>query len=181
MMMREHFISVDIEASGPIPGEYSLLTIGACSVEDDSKTFYAQLKPLNRNAVPEALAVSGLSLDQLEKDGQAPAEALAAFATWLEETAAKDSKPVFVGLNAPFDWSFINYYFVKFAGHNPFGFAGLDIKALYMGATGCMWSQTGSSQIAKRVHPTRKGTHNALDDALYQAELFRLTRDLAPK
>jgi ribonuclease T len=179
--MREHFISVDVEASGPIPGEYSLLTIGACSVDDDSKTFYAQLKPLNRNAVPEALAVTGLSLEQLERHGQAPSDAMTAFAAWIEGTALKDGKPVFVGLNAPFDWSFVNYYFLKFTGQNPFGFAALDIKALYMGATGCMWSQTGSSQIAKRVKPKLKGTHNALDDALYQAELFRLTRELKRK
>jgi ribonuclease T len=176
--MREHFISVDVEASGPIPGEYSLLTIGACSVDDDSKTFYAQLQPMNRNAVPEAMAVTGLSLDHLEKDGQAPAAAMSAFAAWIAETTPKDAKPVFVGLNAPFDWSFVNYYFVKFADANPFGFTALDIKALYMGATGCMWGQTGSSQIAKRVKPRLKGTHNALEDALYQAELFRLTREL---
>lgn len=181
LMMREQFISVDVEASGPIPGEYSLLTIGACSVDDDSKTFHIQLKPLNRNAVPEAMVVTGLSLDQLEKDGHAPADAMAAFAAWIRETVDKDAKPVFVGLNASFDWSFVNYYFVRFASQNPFGFAALDIKALYMGATGCMWGQTGSSQISKRVNPTRKGTHNALEDALYQAELFRLTRELTRK
>lgn len=55
----------------------------------------------------------------------------------------------------------------------------LDIKALYMGVTGCTWKQTGSSQIAKRLHLKGKGTHNALDDALYQAELFQLTCGLA--
>ena len=179
--MREYFISVDVEASGPIPGEYSLLTIGACCVDDVSKTFYVQLKPLNRNAVPEAMSVTGLSLDQLENEGQAPADAMTGFAAWIEQTAPKDSTPVLVGLNAPFDWSFINYYFIKFVGTNPFGFAALDIKALYMGATGCMWGQTGSSHIAKRVKPKLKGTHNALEDALYQAELFRLTCELTRK
>lgn len=75
--MREKYISVDIESSGPIPGEYSLLTIGACLVDDDSTTFAASLKPLNRNAVPEAMSVSGLSLDELERTGQPPAEAMA--------------------------------------------------------------------------------------------------------
>lgn len=179
--MRENFISVDVEAAGPIPGEYSLLTIGACAVDDVSKRFYTKLKPLNRNSVPEAIAVTGLSLEDLERDGQEPVVAMAAFAAWIGETALKKAKPVFVGLNAPFDWSFINYYFVKFIGQNPFGFAALDIKAFYMGATGCMWGQTGSSHIAKRVKPKLKGTHNALDDALYQAELFRLTRELLGK
>ena len=41
---------------------------------------------------------------------------------------------VFVGFNAPFDWSFVNYYFHRFLGHNPFGFTAVDIKAYYMGA-----------------------------------------------
>ncbi len=179
--MSEHYISVDVETAGPIPGEYSLLTIGACTVDDDSKTFQAQLRPLNGNAVPEAMQVTGLSLETLARDGQAPETAMGAFASWIAETTPKDAKPVFVGLNAPFDWSFINYYFVRFTGSNPFGYTALDIKALYMGATGCMWAQTGSSQIAKRLHPKKKGTHDALEDALYQAELFRLTRELTRK
>lgn len=179
--MRETYFSVDIEASGPIPGEYSMLTLGACAVDDESKTFHIQLKPLNKNADPEALAVTGLSLEVLARDGTTPADAMKAFSSWIEENVPKGARPVLVGLNAPFDWSFVNYYFVKFIGANPFGFSALDIKALYMGATGCTWSQTGSSQIAKRLQPKRKGTHDALEDALYQAELFRLTRGLTRK
>ena len=55
---------------------------------------------------------------------------------------------------------------------NPFGFAALDIKALYMGATGSSWADTRSSQIAKHLAPDRHGDHDALHDAKYQAELF---------
>jgi ribonuclease T len=172
--MREYYISVDIEASGPIPGEYSMLTVGACVVDDDENTYYVQLKPLNRNAVPEALEVSGLSLETLESDGTAPSVAMTALQAWITTVLPHQARPVFVGLNAPFDWSFINYYFVRFCGSNPFGHSALDIKALYMGATGCTWSQATSSQMAKRLRPGKKGTHNALEDALYQAELFRL-------
>ena len=40
---------------------------------------------------------------------------------------------MFVGFNASFDWSFVNWYFHKFVGTNPFGVAALDIKAYYMG------------------------------------------------
>ncbi|MBV7481126.1 hypothetical protein KW839_26400 [Pseudomonas sp. PDM31] len=90
----------------------------------------------------------------------------------------EDSIPVFVGFNAPFDWSFVNYYFHRYLGENPFGFAALDIKSMYMGATGCKWTDTRSSRIAEALNPKREGDHDALHDALYQAELFRLTRKL---
>ena len=173
---REVFISVDVETSGPIPGEYSLLSIGACDVDDESRTFACEIKPLNRNADPKALEVTGLSLEELDRTGLAPEDAMKRFGDWLSGLALGDDLLVFVGFNAPFDWSFMNYYFHVFAGANPFGFTALDIKAYYMGATGCRWADTRSSRIATELHPRRSGNHKALEDALYQAELFRLIR-----
>lgn len=177
---KEVFISVDVETSGPIPGEYSLLTIGAVIVDDESQMFECAIKPLNRNADPKALEVAGLSLDELERTGLSPQTAMNRFLEWLDAHIGPDATPVFVGFNAPFDWSFVNYYFHRFAGANPFGFAALDIKAYYMGATGCKWSDTRSSLVSARLSPQRRGNHNALSDALYQAELFRLVRE-APR
>lgn len=179
MHMREKFVSVDIETSGPIPGEFSMLTIGACLVDAKDATFQVRLKPLNRNLVEAAMAVSGLSLEELERTGMAPVDAMAAFRDWIAQATSDGARAVFVGLNAPFDWSFVNYYFHRFLGDNPFGFSALDIKALFMGATGCAWSDTTSSQMAKRLHPKLSGTHDALEDALYQAELFRLVRGIS--
>jgi ribonuclease T len=101
------------------------------------------------------------------------------FRDWLRTVAGEDGSLVFVGFNAPFDWSFVNYYFHLFDGGNPFGFTALDIKALYMGATGCDWADTRSSKIAERLKPTLKGDHAALHDAQYQAEIFRLIQNAA--
>jgi len=177
----EIYISVDVETAGPIPGEYSLLSIGACDVDDESRSFSIELKPINANADPKALEVSGLSLADLAERGAEPAAAMAAFGAWATGLAGDDRALVFVGFNAPFDWSFVNYYFHRFAGGNPFGFTALDIKALYMGAAGSSWADTRSSQIAKRLAPERRGDHDALHDAKYQAELFRLVRALGHK
>ena len=66
-------------------------------------------------------------------------------------------------------------------GRNPFGFTAIDIKAFYLGVTGCSWSNTRSSAIARELRPALAGDHNALHDARYQAELFRLTRQLGEK
>lgn len=117
---REAFLSVDVEMLGRIPGEYSLLTIGACDVSDSQKnTFSCELKPTTRNADPKALEVTGLSLGRLECDGLEPATAMQKFRNWILSTAGNDATPVFAG-------------------------------------------------------PALKGDHDALHDAQYQAELFRL-------
>jgi DNA polymerase III epsilon subunit-like protein len=168
----EAYLSVDIETAGPVPGEFAMLSIGACDF-DGRETFQCKLKPTTRNAVPEALKVSGLSLDDLARDGLEPRVAMSDFSAWIGRVAGSRT-PVFVGFNAPFDWSFVNYYFHKYLGHNPFGFTALDIKALYMGVEGGSWAETRSSVIAKKLHPKSAGDHDALHDAIYQAELFRL-------
>lgn len=177
MTKREIFISVDIEAAGPVPGKYSLMSIGACRVDDPQKTFSKLLKPINREADPAAMKISGMSFEMLERDGAPPADAMQSFADWLDDLKIEpNDKIVFVGLNAPFDWSFVNYYFHVYLGGNPFGFTALDIKAYYMGVTGCIWSDTGSSDMSEWVKPKRKPDHDAVHDAQYQAELFALIR-----
>ena len=80
----EVFISVDVECAGPIPGEFSMLTIGACLVSDPQRSFEAKLKPINANADPQALQVTGLSLSNLAETGLEPALAMRAFADWIK-------------------------------------------------------------------------------------------------
>lgn len=175
----EIFLSIDVETSGPIPGEYSMLTLGACNVDDPCQVFSCKFKPISDKVDPKAIAVTGLSLETLAVEGAAPEVAMAHFRDWVSQVVGDQGTPVFVGLNAPFDWSFVNYYFHRYLKANPFGFAALDIKALYMGATGCNWGDTRSSQMAARLQPKLKGDHNALHDAIYQAELFSLVRQIA--
>lgn len=182
----ECFISVDVETSGPIPSAFSLLSIGACVINlgayqpavDSSKTFYCTLKPLDgAGSDPAALAVAGFSLDDLAESGISPREAMLGFEDWVLATT-RNAKPVFVGLNAAFDWSFINYYFHHFLGRNPFGFSALDIKSLYMGTTSCDWGDTRSSRMATTLGITQdKMTHHALEDAQAQAALFIAIRE----
>lgn len=170
-MKKEIYISVDIEASGPIPGEYSMLSLGAAVVGNVSKTFYAELKPLNPNYVPKALEVCGLSLEKLTVEGEEPSAALSRFEHWIKETAG-EAKPVFVGFNATFDWQFVNYYFHRFLGRNLFGISGLDIKAYYMGLKKCWWGETAKARMDKEFLSGKKHTHKAVDDAIEQAEIM---------
>ncbi len=170
----ETYISVDAETSGPNPSQYSLLSIGACVVFEPQITFYVEIQPQNNNAVPEAMAVSGLSLEELAARGLPPAEAMARFEGWVLEAVPADHRPVFVAFNAPFDWMFVNDYFHRFLGRNPFGHAALDLKSFYMALWGTCWSETSMRHVASRYVQGRTLTHHALQDALDQAELCRM-------
>ncbi len=166
------YISVDVETAGPYPAKYSLLSIGACTLFEPRHTFYVELKPISQLADPQALAISGLSLIQLEKSGVAPIEAMARFENWLNTTLPQGLRPVFLAFNAPFDWMFVSDYFYRYLGRQPFGHTALDIKAFYMGMTGVAWPETSMKYISPKYLGERHLTHNALNDAIDQAEIF---------
>jgi DNA polymerase III epsilon subunit-like protein len=170
--LEEVYISVDIETAGPVPGEYSMVSLGACLVENPSEQFYIELKPINDNFLPEALKVSGLTFEQLTATGIKPAEAMSSFQNWVQRVSG-NQRAVFVGFNASFDWSFVNWYFHVFLGENPFGIGALDIKSYYMGLSGCLWQETTSSRLPPNFQPSHRQSHNALDDAIAQAEIFK--------
>lgn len=168
----EVYLSVDVETAGPIPSEYSLLSLGACVVGRPELHFYAEIRPITKKADPDALAVSGFTLEALEEAGEEPGAAFLRFREWVSEVSG-GRRPIFVGFNAAFDWSFVNWYFHHYLGENPFGFSPLDIKAYYMGVAGCQWDETTSSKLPPRFQPAEhEAAHNALADARAQAEIF---------
>lgn len=167
-----------IEAAGPVPSTYSMLSLGAAVVDDPRETFYVELRPMNDKFVPEAMKVIGRTLEDFARNGRDPREAMAAFRDWIRGVA-HSARPVFVGFNGTFDWAFVNFYFHEYLGENPFGFGGIDIKSYYMGMTGCAWEDTRSSRISSDLKGQSSHTHNALDDAMEQAEMFRRIRERA--
>jgi DNA polymerase III epsilon subunit-like protein len=142
-------------------------------VAEPHHTFYVELQPVNEDSTSEALAVSGLSLEELAERGVPPARAMAHFEKWVGDHVLPDQRPIFIAFNAPFDWMFVNDYFHRYLGRNPFGHAALDLKSFYMGLTGAHWSETSMLDAAARYLEDRQLTHHALQDALDQAELFR--------
>jgi ribonuclease T len=170
----ECYISIDVETAGPNPSQYSLLSIGACFVAEPTRAFYIELQPLDLNATEEALSIHHLSMENLMVNGAPPDKAMRQFETWLAENVPSDQQPIFVAFNAPFDWMFVNDYFFRFLGRNPFGHSALDIKAFYMGARGVTWAETRMREIVKQYRIDQPPlTHNALDDARDQARLFK--------
>jgi DNA polymerase III epsilon subunit-like protein len=165
------YISVDIEASGPIPGEYSMLSVGACDIANMENTFYVELQPITQKFVPEAMKVNRLLLEKLTREGLSPFDAMRKFGDWIGGIA-EGRVPIFIGFNLGFDWSFVNYYFIIYAGSNPFGVSGIDAESVWLGKTGCDWSDTSMTKIKRALHLDIAHTHNALDDAKEQAVIF---------
>jgi hypothetical protein len=183
MVKREVYVSVDIEADGPIPGPYSMLSFGmaACGTFDGmafepadpaERTFYAELKPISETYNAEALAVSGLDRDRLAVEGREPTEAMRVAAAWVREVAG-GATPVLVAYPLGFDWMWLYWYLVRFAGASPFGHSRhLDLKTLYAAKARAPISRSTKRQMPSELLPNRPHTHNALDDAIEQAELF---------
>jgi hypothetical protein len=177
------YISVDVEADGPIPGPYSMLSFGAAvagrhdasgftPAAPDAHTFYRELRPISDTYDAEAVAVSGLDRERLLAEGADPAAAMAAFVVWVEE-ARGGAKPIVVGYPACYDWMFLYWYLMRFAGRSPFGHSGcLDMKTLYAVKAGLPLGGVAKRTMPRHLLPDRPHTHHALDDAMEQAELF---------
>jgi DNA polymerase III epsilon subunit-like protein len=172
----EVWISVDVETSGPTPATGSLISIGACRVEDPGDGFSVEIQPIaGLPWLESAEAVHGLSRERLAVTGVPPDEAMRAFEVWVQR-ACGQRQPVFVALNAPFDWMFVADYAWRFLGRNPFGHTALDIKALYLGrhlGEVRRWRDTGRLEMLTRYPVELPHTHQALDDAREQATILR--------
>ena len=174
-MSDEVLISVDVEASGASPSTGSLLSVGACLVDDPSVGIYLELRPEpDRPWSAEAEGVHHLSQDRLVREGLDPAVAMSQLAEWVGEVAGT-GRPVFVGFNAPFDWMFVADCLWRHVGHNPFGISALDLKSLYMGRHGvARWDETRKVNVERRLGLRFEHTHHALEDARDQARLAQM-------
>lgn len=155
------YIVIDVESDGPIIGDHSMVCFGAVVVEPSlSKTFYGQTKPISKIWVPDALAVSGFSREEHEKFDD-PVKVMSEFAEWLKINSV--GNPILISDNNGYDSSWINYYFWKFYGNNPFGWSSRRIGDLYCGMK--MDAQARWKHLRKTNH-----SHMPVDDAMGNAE-----------
>ena len=180
----EVYISVDVETDGPIPGPYSMLSIGMAfcgrfdgrSLEltpNPSKTFYAEMQPISNTFEYEALHINGLDRNRLMREGRSPEEAMQLAVDWIDEVSG-DNRPIFVAYPASFDWLWVHWYFTRFTPRgSPFGHSGcFDLKTAIAVRGKIPVSRASKSQLPKAFQSDLPHTHNALDDALEQANIF---------
>lgn len=177
-MGRATWFCVDIECSGPVPHLYDMISLGAVRVVkgeqgwEIGEPFYVEIRPTAPRVDAEAMKVNGLDLERLRREGLPLREALERLSAWVAQQTERRSKPVFVGHNAPFDWSFVSHAYAWCDLPNPFGYKALDTKALAMGVLGVHWFDAHKELLQKELglpEQDREKTHRADYDAWYQA------------
>jgi len=176
MVESEIYISTDVEANGPIPGPYSMLSFASAAYTADKQligTFSANLETLHdaiahpdtqswwdRN--PEAWNACRL-------DTKNPELIMQDYVLWLEKLPGK---PVFVGYPAAYDFMFIYWYLIKFTGKSPFSHSAIDIKTYAMALLKKGYRESSKRNMPSRWFDDLPHTHVALDDAIEQGALF---------
>lgn len=154
---------VDVEADGPCPGLYSMISFGVVRVDAELKTtFKGLVAPISEQWIPEAAAVSNVTRQEHLAYPQ-PKPVMEELATFLKQTS--NGKPIFLSDNPAFDWQWINYYFHAFTGQNPFGFSARRIGDFYAGLEKDFFAATKWKHLRKTKH-----THDPVDDAKGNAE-----------
>ena len=181
-MARATWFCVDIECSGPVPALYDMLSLGVVAVKERQDghfslgdPYYLELRPTGAGVDAGAMAVNGLDLDHLRSNGLRVPEALTALTAFVERELVDGTKPVFVGHNAPFDWSFVSYAYAACGMENPFGYKALDTKALASGVLGLHWFDSNKEELAERLPlpaVESEKVHRADYDAWYQAHIL---------
>ncbi|QVL31461.1 3'-5' exoribonuclease [Telmatocola sphagniphila] len=176
MPQTEIYISTDIETDGPIPGPNSMLSFGSAAFAADKTllgTFEANLATLPGavedpttkewwNTQPEAWAACHTNL-------QEPDAAMKSYVNWVKSLPGK---PVFVAYPAGFDFLFMYWYMIRFAGESPFSFSALDIKSYAMAVLKCDYKKAVKKNMPKHWFENQPHNHKALEDAIGQGILF---------
>lgn len=155
---------VDIEADGPIPGDFSMIEIGIVKLTEELKeTLHLQIKPITMNWDPKVLAVTGYEREDVERFQYDAYEAMSMLKNWISVTNKKETRPIYFSDNIAFDWMFTHWYFIHFLNEDPFGWSGRNINDIFKGLSKNM------RRNHKKLRDT-KHTHNPVDDAKGNAE-----------
>lgn len=166
------YVMVDIEADGPIPGDYSMISFGAIVIDKGplavqtgqklETTFFGKLHPISDKFVPEALAPSGYTREETLTFSD-PLTVMKNFDQWLHDH--NQERPMFISDNNGFDWMFMCWYFWHFLNKNPFGHSSTNLGSLYKGA------ERNMHRNFKHLRITRH-SHNPIDDSMGNSEAF---------
>jgi hypothetical protein len=174
--MPEVYVSTDVEADGPIPGPHSMLSFASAAYLADKTllgSFEANLALLEGAAGhPETMAwwqTQPEAWAACRRDPRDPAEVMPKYAAWLRQLPGQ---PVFVAYPAAYDFMFVYWYLLRFAGESPFSHSALDVKTYAMALLGGEFRHSTKRNMPPHWFDDLPHTHVALDDAKGQGALF---------
>jgi hypothetical protein len=192
--MNTIFISIDIEADGPIPGLNNMLSFGAAAFDLKAKnprtplfTFEANLLTITESHggdwplcqpsedTMKWWATQPEAWKACRKDAHDPAAVMPEFVRWVRDLPGK---PVIIGYPVTFDFMFLYWYVMAFGGladgeRCPFGFQGLDLKTLAAEKMHVPFHKATKRRMPKAwFKGAPKHNHEALTDAIGQGVLF---------
>lgn len=170
--MKHAYFTFDIEADGPCPGLFSMISFAVVPVDAFHEAFYGTLAPLSDRYVPKALAVSGFTREETLSFPQAE-HTMLAFREWAQsqQERLQGQRMVLVGDNPGFDFGFLTYYCERFGFSNPFGHSARRLGDLFSGWKGNLNNTRGWQKWTRQRH-----THHAKDDATKLAQGFLALR-----
>ena len=173
----EIYVSTDVEVDGPIPGPHSMLSFASAVFRADKTllgTFTANLELLpGASGHPDTMrwwSERSEAWQAARTNPRPPQDVMKEYVEWLD---ALPGLPVFVGYPATFDFMFVYWYLIQFAGRSPFSFSALDLKTMAMMLLKRDYRRSTKSAMPKRWFDEKlPHSHVALDDALEQGALF---------
>ncbi|MDP3439278.1 MAG: exonuclease [Azonexus sp.] len=174
--MLEIYVSTDVETDGPIAGKHSMLSLGSAAYTADKQllgTFSVNFDPLP-GATPDPKTMAWWATQPAawaacRQNAEAPRLAIPRYLAWVK---ALPGKPVFVAYPSAFDFPFVYWYRMEFAGENPFGYSVIDIKTYAMAMLRQPYRACGKQSMPAEWLDPAPHTHVALDDAIEQGNLF---------
>lgn len=174
--MPEIYVSTDVETDGPIPGPHSMLSFGSAAYTADKElisTFTANLETLPgarpHPKTAEWWASQPDAWAACRRNLESPAAAIQRYVNWLHSLPGE---PVFVAYPAGFDFLFIYWYLIRFAGESPFSHSALDMRSFAMALLRTEYRESTKKNMPRSWFDEFPHTHVALDDAIEQGALF---------
>jgi len=172
------FVSFDVEANGPVPGVFSMLSLGAVAFDhqgNEIDSFQINIHELpDARRDPDTMkwwSEQGEAVWAAIRENEvAPDVAMHQFASWVK---GLPGKPLAMAYPAGWDWMYLYWYLIRFNGRSPFGFQCLDMKTLAAKVLDRPFRSVGKRIMPKRwFKPGLKHTHIPVDDAREQGHMF---------
>lgn len=184
------YISVDVETSGLLVGEFYLLSVGAVDCDNLDNQFHEVLMPFEARDIhwdkdtkawwdtQEAASLRLTEQWNLQYSDVKPQPwevfepACKRFEIWLSQF---ETPIFFVAWPASFDYPWVQNWFFETETVNPFSYRTIDVKSYACGKLGIDFN-VSHEEMPALMNETPEFPHDALSDAIAQAKVFNSLR-----